>query len=47
MSRLEPKNKEEAFTYQFEDDVKVLRTVSLMKDKEAFGKTIASSRTKN
>lgn len=28
MSRLEPKNTEEAFTYQFEDDVKVLRACS-------------------
>ena len=25
MSRLDPKNREEAFTYQFEDDIKVLR----------------------
>ena len=28
MSRLDPKNREEAYSYQFEDDVKVLKTMS-------------------
>lgn len=31
MSKLEPKNAEEAFTYQFEDDVKTLRACSFSK----------------
>lgn len=28
MSRLDPKTREEAFSYQFEDDVKMLKAVS-------------------
>ena len=34
MSRLDPKNREEAFTYQFEDDVKMLKVASLSGEKE-------------
>lgn len=29
MSRLDPKNREQAFAYQFEDDVRVLHNISL------------------
>lgn len=37
MSRLEPKNREEAFTYQFEDDVKLLYSLSqLIRRKDNF-----------
>ena len=34
MSRLDPKNREEAFAYQFEDCVKLLRGVSPYGEKE-------------
>lgn len=44
MSRLEPRNREEAFTYQFEDDVRVLRCLS-MQDEEAFQKGLATLET--
>ena len=37
MNKHEPKNREEAFTYQFEDDIKVLRTLSqLIHRKDSF-----------
>lgn len=34
MSRIDPKNREEAFTYQFQDDVKMLKVASLHGEKE-------------
>lgn len=34
MSRLDPKNREEAFSYQLEDDVKMLKVASLSGEKE-------------
>lgn len=34
MSKFEPKNKEEAFTYQWEDDVRHLRSLALLSEKE-------------
>ena len=34
MSRLDPKSREEAFTYQFQDDVKMLKVASLSGEKE-------------
>lgn len=34
MSRLDPKNREEAFTYQFQDDMKMLKVASLHGEKE-------------
>lgn len=34
MSRFEPKNREEAFTYQFEDDVKMLRAIAFEGEKK-------------
>lgn len=40
MSRLSPKNREEAFTYQFEDDVKVLLATS--HNVESFKKSLAT-----
>jgi hypothetical protein len=40
MSRYSPKNNLEALTYQLEDDVKVLRCLSLMPDSEGFKKHI-------
>ncbi len=33
MSRIDPKNREEAFTYQFQDDVKMLKVASLSGEK--------------
>jgi hypothetical protein len=32
--RLEPRNREQAFSYQFEDDVRVLKALSLIGEKE-------------
>lgn len=34
MSRLDPKNREEAFTHQFQDDVKMLKVASMSGEKE-------------
>jgi hypothetical protein len=37
MSREEPRSRAEAWTYQLEDDVKVLRVCSRLPDKKPFG----------
>ena len=39
MSRIDPKNREEAFMYQFEDDMKILSSSS-KRGEEAFEKAI-------
>lgn len=43
MSRLDPLTREQAFAYQFEDDVKLLRSISLTSrdNKTAFEKQLA------
>lgn len=38
MSKYEPKNREEAFVHQFEDDVRVLKCLSQLDDLQAFEK---------
>lgn len=40
MSRYNPKNVMEAMTYQLEDDVKVLRCLAVMGDKDKFNKSL-------
>jgi acetone carboxylase gamma subunit len=40
MSRYNPKNIMEAMTYQLEDDVKVLRGLSVMGDRDKFNKYV-------
>ena len=40
MSRIDPKNREEAFAHQFEDDVKILHSLALL-NKESFKKHLA------
>lgn len=40
MSRIDPVNREQAFAYQFEDDVKVLHSMAVL-DREAFRKHLA------
>ena len=44
MSRLNPKNREEAFTYQFEDDVKVLRACA-HNSEDAFNRALTTLET--
>lgn len=41
MSKLEPKTREEAFVHQFEDDVKKLKSLSIL-NKEAFKQNLAT-----
>ena len=36
MSKLEPKNKEEAFSYQFEDTVRLLKSLAALDQTVAF-----------
>mgnify|MGYP006316393667 CR=1 FL=1 len=36
MSRFDPKNREEAYVYQFEDDVSILRSMCALGNKEGF-----------
>lgn len=40
MSRFDPKTREEAFAYQFEDDVKIIFSLGLL-SKEAFKKHLS------
>ena len=44
MSRLNPENREEAFTYQFEDDVKMLRACAL-NGQDTFKKALDTLKT--
>jgi len=41
MSKIDPKTREQAFAYQFEDDVKKLKSISLL-NKEAFKQNLAT-----
>jgi hypothetical protein len=41
MSKQFPDTREEAFAYQFEDDVKILHQMAAMKSKESFRKQVA------
>lgn len=36
MSKYEPKNQEEAFCYQFEDDIKLLKRYALLNDTKQY-----------
>lgn len=40
MSKNNPKNKMEAFAYQFQDTIKILPTLAVLKDKGAYNKQI-------
>jgi len=40
MSRIEPKNRMEAFCYQFEDDVKLLKALALVGRDAAFWQSL-------
>jgi len=40
MSRYNPKNVMEAMTYQLEDDIKVLRSLAILGDKNKFNKAV-------
>jgi hypothetical protein len=40
MSRYNPKNAIEAMTYQLEDDVKVLRCLAVLGDRDKFNKSL-------
>ena len=41
MSKQLPDTREEAFAYQFEDDVKILHSMAAIKSKESFRKHLA------
>jgi len=41
MSKFDPKTREQAFAYQFEDDVKKLKSLSLL-NKEAFKQKLST-----
>ena len=40
MSKLEPRNREEAFGYQMQDDVKLLISLGALNDKESYRKQL-------
>jgi len=40
MSKLDPRNREEAFSWQFEDDVKMLRSISMLDNQQSFDKAL-------
>lgn len=40
MSKLEPKNRKEAFCYQFEDDIKLLKSFALLDDQNEYLKQL-------